>query len=108
VLRFDQLIDHRGRGGEAYAAALPTRRDAQAGEQMGLARATVADQDDGLGARNVVAVGEGADLRGGDLRRLGEVELLQSLQPRQMRVLQPARNRMPLPLVDLGGEQGLE
>ena len=51
VLRFDQLIDQRGGGREPDPPLLPTGRDAQAREQMGLAGPTVADQHDGLGAR---------------------------------------------------------
>jgi len=46
-----------------------------------------------------------ADLRRRDLRRLAEVELVEGLDAWQMRVLEPTRDRMPLALVDLGGEQ---
>src|SRR6202035_417277 len=72
---------------------------------MGLAGAAVADQHDGLGALDVAPVGELADLRRRHLRRLAEVELVQGFDARQVRVLEPARDRVPLALVDLGGEQ---
>ena len=71
VLGFDQLIDQRGGGGEAHPPLLPTGRHAQAREQMGLAGPTVADQHDGLGAVNVAAVGELADLGRRDLAAPG-------------------------------------
>jgi hypothetical protein len=108
VLGLNQFIDQCGGRRKAHAASLATGRDTQAGQQMGLARATVADQDDRFGARNVVAVSERPDLGGRDLGRLAEVKLIERLQSRQMRLLQAPRDRMALTLVDFGREQRVQ
>ena len=105
VLRLDQLVDQRGGGSEPHAPFLPTRRHAEAGEEMGLAGPTIADEHDRFGALDVTPVGERANLRRRDLRRLAEVKLVEGLDARQVRVLQPARDRMSLALLDLGGKQ---
>jgi hypothetical protein len=94
MLGFDQLIDQRRGGGKPDPPFLPTGGDAQARQEMGLPGATVADQHDRLGARDVAAVGELADLGRRGLRRLGEVELVEGLDARQARDLQPTRDRM--------------
>ena len=103
----DQLVDQGGRGGEAHPAALLAGGDAQPRGQMGLAGAGFADQQHRLGTGDVAAGGEIGDARRRH-RRLGEVELLQGLQPWQPGLLDPPQHGLALTLLDLGAEQGVE
>jgi len=48
-LRFDQLVDQRGGGGEAHSPPLTAGGDGQAGSEMTFASAGVPDQQDGFG-----------------------------------------------------------
>src|SRR5215472_1669350 len=57
----DQLVDHRGRGGEADRQALLTGRQPQPESNVGLPSATVADCDRVLAASNVFAASEFQD-----------------------------------------------
>jgi len=98
MLRFDQ----------PHPPFLPTGRHTQTGQEMRLAGPTLANQHHGLRARNVATVGELADLGRRHLRRLAEVEFVERLDARQMRVLQPSRDGVPFALVDLGREQGFQ
>ena len=74
---------------------------------MGLAGAGFADQQHRLGAGDVAAGSEIGDARRRH-RGLGEVELLQGLQPWQLGLLDPPQHGLALALVDLGAEQGVE
>ena len=57
----DQLVDHRGRGGEADRQALLTGRQPQSESNVSLSGAAVADRDRVLAASNVFAAGEFQD-----------------------------------------------
>jgi hypothetical protein len=83
MLGFDHFIDQPGSRGEAYAALLPARGDGQAGQQMGLAGAAVADKNDRLRFGDVVALGQFMDLLGRNLGIAYEVELVEGLHARQ-------------------------
>src|SRR6266446_7406801 len=58
MLGLDHLVDQRGGGGEAHPALLSASGDGQAGQQMGLAGASVPYEDDRLCFRDVVALGK--------------------------------------------------
>jgi hypothetical protein len=90
-LRFDELVDQRSGCGKAHSSALTTGGDRQAGGEMTLAGAGVADQQDRLGAFEIAAFGQGADAGSRDMRRLSEVELFERLDPWQVRFLQVYR-----------------
>ena len=75
---------------------------------MTLAGARVATQQNLFGAFEVAAFGEGSDAGGRDVRRLGEVELFQRLDPGQVCFVHAQFDESPFPLVDHGLEQGLK
>jgi hypothetical protein len=54
MLGLDHLVDQRG-DGEAHPAFLAAGGHRQAGQQMGLAGAVIADKDDRLRPRDVIA-----------------------------------------------------
>ena len=57
MLRFDQFIDQPGGGRKANSLLLLTRRHAQSGCQMRLARPGIADQNNRFGAFEITAFG---------------------------------------------------
>jgi hypothetical protein len=74
---------------------------------MGLAGARLADQQDRLGAGDVIALRQRAQLARRDAGSL-EFEPVERLHPRQPGLLQQARDRSGLTLLHLGAEQRLE
>ena len=72
---------------------------------MRLARAALADQHHRLGSCNVSAFGKFANLRRWYLRRPREVEFLQRLHPRQLGIVQPVRDGVPVALFTLHRQQ---
>ena len=75
---------------------------------MALAGTGIADQQDRLGTFEVPAFGEAADASGRDVRRLGEVELFQRLDPGQMRLMHAQFDGPPFAVFDFGLEQGFQ
>jgi hypothetical protein len=67
MLGFDHFIDQPSGSGETHAALLPAGGDGQAGQQMGFAGARVADKNDRLGVRDVIASVQFVDLLGRNL-----------------------------------------
>jgi hypothetical protein len=72
------------------------------------ARTRVAHEHDRLGTLQVAAFRELTHLRRRDRRRLAEVELVQRLDARQMRLFDAPVDSAPLAILQLGGQQGLE
>src|ERR1022692_3809082 len=72
---------------------------------MRLACAAFPDQHHWLGAFDVASVSQCSNLSRVDLRRLVEVELLQSFEARQIGPLQPVTDRMPVALFHLHRQQ---
>jgi|SRR5271154_5150360 len=71
-LCLDQLVDERGGGGEAHTSALTADRDRQAGGQVTLAGAGIADQQDRLGAFEIIPFDQSSDTDSRDVGRLRE------------------------------------
>src|SRR5207245_416889 len=80
----------------------------QSGEQMGFAGAAVAYKDDGLGPPDIAALGELVNPLRRDAGRLREVELVEGLQPRQMRFAKAPRHQPLLAFLQLGLQQRFE
>ena len=72
---------------------------------MRLARAALADQHHRLGPRDVSAFGQFANFRRRNLRRSRELELLQRFHPRQLGIVQPVRDGVPVALFALHRQQ---
>ena len=98
-LRFDELVDQCRGGGEAHSATLTAGADGQAGGEMALAGARVADQQDRFGAFEITAFGQGTKPRSRDIRRLREVELIERLDPGQVRLLHAHFDGAPFAVV---------
>jgi hypothetical protein len=105
LLGLDQLVDQRRGGGEAHPPSLAAGGDAQGRQQVGLTSAAIADKYDRLGAFDVAALGQLAQLRRRDRRCLAEVELVQGLDAWQMRFFDAPVDRATLPILQFGGEQ---
>ena len=75
--------------------------------RMLFVRASLADQQDRLGAGHVLALRQRPELSGRDAGAV-ELEFVQRLHPRQPRLMQQARNRPALTLLHLGRQQRLE
>ena len=75
---------------------------------MSLAGAGLAEEEDRFCGREIGALGQCADPGGGDGRGLGELELLQRLQHREVCLPDPALHEAVRPLLDLGAEQRLK
>jgi hypothetical protein len=100
-----QLVDQCGGGGVADAAALLTGGDARADQQVGLAGARVAEQDQGLavvdpGARR--QRGKGGRV---DAGRGAQVEAVQALDPGELGLLDAPVAAAGVALVGLGAQQ---
>jgi hypothetical protein len=75
---------------------------------MGLAGAAVTYKDDGLGASDISALGKFVNLLRRDLGALREVELLQGLHPRQMRLADAPLHQALFAVLEFGLQQGFE
>src|ERR1035441_9220836 len=75
---------------------------------MALARPAFADQQHRFTSLDVTAFGQFSNLRRWNLRRLREVELFQRLQPRQLRIANPVRNRMTVALFAFDRQQSFQ
>src|SRR5579859_4860200 len=97
---FHQLVYQRCSGRESDAMLLPAGSNTQPGQEMGLAGPTVAYKDDGLGGIQISSLRQRLDLNGGHFGRLRKVELFQSLQSRQMRIVNATLDGLALSFLD--------
>jgi len=75
---------------------------------MGFSGTGFTDEKHRLSAFEIATFRQDAYVRGRDVRRLREVELLQRLDPRQVRVLEAQLDRAPFAVFDFGLEQSFE
>ena len=84
-----QLVDQLGAGHVADSPALLTGGDAEADEQVALARAAVTEEDDGVAGVEVGAVGQRGDGGRVDRRRRRQVEVGQALHAGEASLVDP-------------------
>ena len=102
---FLEFVGQTGERGEADAAALLAGADRERGGQHRLAGAGLADEDHALAVVDPTALGERGDRGLGDVGVVGEAEVLQALDDRELGVQQPAAFAALGALGDLGLQQ---
>jgi hypothetical protein len=105
LLGLDQFVDQGRGGGEAYTPLLTAGSDAESGQQVSLAGAAIADQDHRLDTFDISSLRQLVDLGGPDLRCFSEVELIQSFDPWQMRLLDAAGYSVAFAFFQLRSQQ---